>query len=183
MNPPAVHTPALQRHVEFSTPWFHLVAKQADGQPAPYYALRTLDYVGIVALTTDGRLALVRQYRPAVECVTLELPGGHVDPGESPETAARRELAEECGLHAPHLECLGALFSDTGRIENRLWCFLARDAAPMSNFTPETDVQPVFVPASALPELMSRGEFNHAPNLACVLLAVARHGPALFSFK
>lgn len=169
-----------QRRVEFTTPWFHLVAKHAGDHAAPHYALRTLDYVSVIALTPERRLALVRQFRPAVESVTLELPGGHVDAGESPEAAARRELAEECGLHAPQLECLGVLLSDTGRIENRLWCFFAPETAPVSAFKPEADVEPVFVPAAALPELLARGEFNHALNLAAVLLAVARHGPRLF---
>lgn len=172
-----------QRRVEFTTPWFRLVAKHADDHAAPHYALRTLDYVSVVALTPERELALVRQFRPAVECVTLELPGGHVDAGESPEAAARRELAEECGLHAPQLECLGALLSDTGRIENRLWCFFAPETTRMSGFTPETDVEPVFVPATALRDLLARGEFNHALNLAAVLLAVARHGPTLFALK
>ncbi|MCX8090175.1 MAG: NUDIX hydrolase [Verrucomicrobiae bacterium] len=172
-----------QRRVEFTTPWFQIVAKNTGDHTAPHYALRTLDYVSVVAFTPQRELALVRQFRPAVECVTLELPGGHVDAGETPEAAARRELAEECGLHAPQLECLGVLLSDTGRIENRLWCFFARETARVDGFRPETDVQPVFVPAAALTGLLLRGEFNHALNLAALLLAVARHGPALFALK
>jgi ADP-ribose pyrophosphatase len=126
---------------------------------------------------------LVRQFRPAVERVTLELPGGHVDEGETPEAAARRELAEECGLHASRLESLGVLLSDTGRIENRLWCFLARETMPVSDFTPETGVQTVLVPAASLAELLKRGDFDHSLSLAALLLAVARHGPGLFALK
>src|SRR5205814_662663 len=110
----------VERKVEFATPWFELVAKRVEGEKAPYYALRMTDYVAVVAVTGEKELVLVRQYRPAVERFTLELPSGHVEKNETPEEAAKRELVEECGLEAGTMELLGKLISDTGRNENRL---------------------------------------------------------------
>src|SRR5439155_7332752 len=121
----------LNRKTEFTTPWFELVSKQVAGQSAPYYSLQMQDYVTVVALTEKSELVLVRQYRPAVERHTLELPSGHVEKNETPEQSARRELAEESGFNAPELELLGTLMSDTGRNQNRLWCFLARKVFPI----------------------------------------------------
>src|SRR6266851_2080919 len=105
----------VDRKTEFSTPWFQLISKRVANDPAPFYSLRMLDYVAVVAFTRADEIILVRQYRPAVERFTLELPSGHVEKDEPPAESARRELAEECGFEAPHLELLGTLLSDTGR--------------------------------------------------------------------
>lgn len=173
----------LDRRIALTTPWFNLVAKHTDAGPEPFYALRMLDYVTVLAVNARNELALVRQYRPAVERHTLELPGGHVEANEKPEASARRELAEECGLDAPELELLGTLLSDTGRNENRLWCYFARNVVPLENYSAEPGVELVLVPMARLRELMARGEFDHALNLAAITLAVARHGPELFALK
>src|SRR5947207_2659014 len=110
----------VSTQTEFVTPWFELISKRVAGEPEPYYALRMADYVAVIAFTEKDELILVRQYRPAIERPTLELPSGHVENTETPVESARRELAEECGFDAPRLELLGALLSDTGRHENRL---------------------------------------------------------------
>ena len=115
---------------EFVTPWFELISKRVKGSPDPYYSLRMQDYVAVVAFTEQNELILIRQYRPAVECCTLELPCGHVEENEAPAESAQRELAEESGFHATQLELLGTLLSDTGRHENRLWCYYAKSATP-----------------------------------------------------
>ena len=73
----------------------------------------------MLAVTRDGMFPLVRQFRPTVEMVTLELPGGHVDEGESPEEAARKELQEETGFIVDDLIPLGALPPDNKSKERR----------------------------------------------------------------
>lgn len=165
------------RKVEFETPWFQLVSKRVAGEPAPYYALHVLDYVCVVAFTKQDELVLVRQYRPAVERCTLELPSGHVEVNEPPEESARRELAEECGLRAATLELLGAMISDSGRNDNKIWCYLATDVSPLGpHYVPEPGVVRVLVPRASIPELIARSEFDHALHVAALMLVVMRHG-------
>jgi NUDIX domain len=118
----------MEDKIVFSLPRFEIVARTIEGSNSPYYLLRTADYVSILALTTEGSLLLVWQQRPAVETETLELPSGHVKQRESPETAARRELAEETGYEARRFELFGMLAPDTGRLANNLWCFFVSDA-------------------------------------------------------
>ena len=66
----------------------------------------------VVIVAVDGdELVLVRQSRPATEEATLELPSGKVEAGESPEQAAARELAEECGLAAEAWRALGSFWA------------------------------------------------------------------------
>jgi ADP-ribose pyrophosphatase len=165
----------MERKVVYTTPWFDLVAKSKDGDALPHYSIQTKDYVSVVAVTTGGRLLLVRQYRAAVEAETLELPCGHVEPGETPEEAARKELLEETGYVANQFELLGDFSPDTGRLSNRLWCFFAGDATPVEGKAVEIEagVTPVVYEGS-LPELLAERDFQSALHSAALLLAVLR---------
>ena len=163
------------RSVAFATPWFQVVAKTlVGGDPdAPFYSVKTDDYVSILALTEHGEVLLVRQYRPAPERHTLELPSGHVDPGETPLDAARRELIEETGYRPATLEHLGTLLPDTGRMGNRLWCFFADGATP-ERAPGEAGVELVVLDQAALMRAVTDGEFDHALHLAALFLAGAK---------
>jgi ADP-ribose pyrophosphatase len=168
--------------VAYSTEWFELVSKKVRGEAQPHFALRMSDYVSVVALTPAGEMVLVRQYRPAVEQYTLELPGGHVDANESPETSARRELEEETGFTSQQMEDLGTLLSDSGRHENRLRSYLATDVSPPSSaWSPEEGVEVVLVPVNEVHDLILRGEFNHALHLSVLMLATLRRHRCLSS--
>ncbi len=160
--------------VAFSTNWFDVVVRPTpDGQP--YYMLELDDYVSVLAMTVEGDLLLVRQYRPVVERETIELPSGHVDPGESPEQAGRRELLEETGFVAGTMEHLGTLSPDCGRLTNRMWCYFAADVRP-SGGTPqlEAGVTPMALPAADVLRMAVDGPIDHALNLSVLFLAIAR---------
>ena len=154
------------------TKWFRVVARaQPDGEP--YYMLELPDYVTVVALTPARHILFVRQFRPVVQRQTLELPSGHIEPGESPEDAARRELLEETGFDAPHLELLGTLVPDVGRLANRMWCYFASGVTP-SGGTPvrEAGVSAIEMSERDALRCVSDGTIDHALNLAALLLAV-----------
>lgn len=85
------------------------------------------DAVAVVALDAEGRVALVRQYRHPLGTELVEIPAGTLDvPGESPEEAAHRELAEEVGLATDALVPLGTLWNSAGWSDERTHLFLAR---------------------------------------------------------
>jgi ADP-ribose pyrophosphatase len=173
--PESSDAPAIvDRTVVFSTRWFDVVAKTVSGSDpgAPFYSVSTDDYVAIVATTERGDTLLVRQYRPAVERFTLELPAGHVDAGESPLEAASRELLEETGYRAATIEHLGTLIPDTGRLGNKLWCFYAAEATLAREVTPrEAGVALVVLDPPTLTRSILDGELDHALNLAALFLA------------
>ncbi len=171
----------IDQSIAFTTPWFNVVAKKTEpGQP-PYYSLRMPDYVAIIPITIEDQIVLVRQYRPAVERYTLEFPSGHVEKNESPEEAARRELMEETGFEANRVELLGTLLTDTGRLENRLWCYLAaRVTRSNENYNSGPDIELVLCSRQSMFDLIRNAEFDHALHLGVSLLAVAKHGETFF---
>ena len=70
--------------------------------------------VCVAALTEDGCLLFVRQFRYPYQKVLLELPAGKLDPGEDPLEAGKRELREETGAEAARYESLGELYPSPG---------------------------------------------------------------------
>lgn len=142
-----------------------------------YHSFKQADYISVLAITRDGRIPLVRQYRPALEKVTLELPGGLLEKGEEPAAAVARELQEETGFRAiGGVELIGRLAPDTGRLENRLWCYFARDvvADDIGSFQPDPGVECVIYSRAELFEAVEDGSFEHALHIAILGLAVMK---------
>ena len=166
--------PKTKSEVVFETPWFHISSKPAHGSRHPHYSIHAPDFVVVVATTAPGHLLLVRQFRPSVEGATLELPSGHVDPGETPEQAARRELGEETGYDAGRLELLATLSPSTARFTNRLWCFFAANVKPRPAAALEPGVE-VVVYQAALESLLAEKEFCSAHSYGALCLALL-HG-------
>ena len=161
--------------VVYATQWFQLVEKTFEASADPYYWLDSPDCVTVVALTAEGKVPLVRQYRPALDRESLELPSGHIDAGETSEAAARRELLEETGYVAPSLEFLGTLDPDTGRLRARIWCYFARDAVKVAE--PEAGEEKLHnqeCMLSDLDQMLREGRMSHAQDMAAILLARLR---------
>ena len=168
MSTPPERTPV------FTTPWFQILATPgANGGPA-HYAIQSPDFVAIVAVTPRQELVLVRQFRAAVNEITLEIPAGHVEPGETPEQAARKELFEETGYQAENLTLLTSVSLTPARFMNRLWCFFADGAspAPAAQWQPEPGVELVLY-RQGLRALLQERDFYSAGGWAALLAALA----------
>ncbi len=140
-----------------------------------YHSFALDDYVNVLAVTRDGTIPLVRQYRPALERPLLELPGGLPNSGENPSVTAGRELYEETGYRTTEQPILlGCLQPDSGRLENRLWCYMARkvEQDPSQRWHPEPGVELVMMSSAGLKKAIVEGEFVHALHIAIVGLAV-----------
>ena len=156
----------------FATPWFELVAKTFDGGDDAYYAIKAQDYVHVLAATPEGELLTVRQFRPALERSVLDFPCGHVEPGQTPEEAARAELLEETGYETDELEFLGCLNSDVGRLTNKLWCYATRTARPcLGEVEREPGVELERHRLEDVPHLIESGELGAAFTMAVLALA------------
>jgi ADP-ribose pyrophosphatase len=160
------------------SPWVTLVEKAvqfaAGAAPQTYHCVTQADYVGILAITADGMIPIVRQYRPAVEDFTWEFPAGTVDGAETPEQAARRELLEEAGMRADEIVNLGTFIPDTGRVDVGSHAFFARGervAAPAA----DAGVEVRWITAAELHAMMRGGEFRFQLHWGIIAAALV-HG-------
>ena len=89
-----------------------------------YYVLEYPDWANAVAITRDGKIILVRQYRHAADIISLEIPGGVIEDGETPEAAVKRELLEETGYVFDDCTPLATLYPNPATANNRVFTFL-----------------------------------------------------------
>ncbi len=96
-----------------------------DGREALRDVVRHPGAVAIVALTEDGCICLVRQYRSALARVTVEIPAGKLDPGEDPLVCAHRELREETGMEADQMAFLTTIATSDGFTDELIHIYMA----------------------------------------------------------
>ncbi len=100
-------------------------ARVDTGQTHAFYRIDAVDWVNVIPVTDDGHVVMVRQYRHGLGHSTLEIPGGMLDPGESPADTAARELLEETGWRAGAVSPLGTVSPNPALFGNRLHSFVA----------------------------------------------------------
>lgn len=163
----------LARRNVFESPWVHLVEKDVDlgdGRVEPYYALEHSDYLAVLAITPSGRIACVRQYRPAVESLTLELPAGMIGADESATDAAVRELDEEVGHAVTKIESLGTFYPDTGRAMNLQHVFYAEIEEEAAHPPTEAGISVEYYRIDELKKKILSGEFRHQLHISVLLM-------------
>lgn len=132
--------------------------------------LESVDWVNVVALTPGGVVVMIRQFRFGAGYTTLEVPGGMVDPGEAPLTAARRELAEETGYGEGRWHYLGAVEPNPAIHDNVCHHFLAEDVVPVSGqrLTGGEAIRVELMGVDAVVDAARTGELRHALALAAL---------------
>ncbi len=110
----------------------------------PFHVIEQPDWVTAIAITRDGGIVLVEEYRHGARQAVIELPSGiHEGPGE-PVDQMKRELLEETGFAGEDWHPLGAFFANAPRLDNRVHCFLALDVHKVAE--PALDDGEIIVP-------------------------------------
>ena len=140
------------------------------GETHDFFRIDASDWVNVVPLTVQGEVVMIRQYRHGTGEVTLEIPGGIIDPGEEPHQAAGRELVEETGYRAGRLVSIGATNPNPAIFGNRVHTFLATDlewvGQPENTGTEETVVELVL--EERLRGIVREGGVDHALVIAAL---------------
>ena len=129
-----------------------------------FYVIEAPDWINVIPLTKAGEVVFIEQYRHGTEGISLEIPGGMVDPGEEPRETAARELLEETGYAAREVVFLGKTRPNPAIQDNWIHTFLARDCEyrhePLNAGTEQTRVR--LVAPESVPALIARGEIDHS---------------------
>jgi ADP-ribose pyrophosphatase len=164
----------------YVNPWMRVredIAEMPDGRRTLYGVIETAAAVGILPFVDADTVMLVGQYRYVARAFQWEIPTGGMMTGESELVAAQRELAEEAGYRAGHLEKLCTFHSSKSVMDETAHLYIATDLTPMSHEPDATE----FIECRAWPfadvlEMVVRSEIVDAMTVVAVLHAARRRG-------
>jgi ADP-ribose pyrophosphatase len=169
------------------SPWMEIIEREVEFAPGSppelYHAIGQQDYIAIVARTPEGQIPIVRQYRPALERFTWELPAGMVEKGEDAADCCRRELLEETGYPAKTVYALCTLAPCTARLSNRIHSFFVETGTRAEKHVAEAGIELRLVTPEVLAALILAGEFDLQLHIGAILLAGMRGHLDLGAFR
>lgn len=132
--------------------------------------LQAPEWVNVVAVTAEGKIVMVEQYRFGVGEVTLEPVGGLVDPGEDSLGAARRELLEETGFGEGTWKYLGAVHANPAYHDNNCHHWLVEDAVRLQSPEPDPGeaIRVHLMTLDEIREAIADGRLKHSLGLSAL---------------
>jgi 8-oxo-dGTP pyrophosphatase MutT (NUDIX family) len=142
------------------------------GTERDYVVVHAPDWVNVVALTPEGTLVLVRQFRFGSNGLSLEIPGGVIEAGEDPLAAGLRELSEETGYGGGAARLLGSVHPNPAIMDNRCHFVLVEGAVPTSplNWDADEEIEVSTAPVAEVLGWARSGRITHSLTVAALML-------------
>jgi len=143
-----------------------------DGRKATREIIEHGGVIAVIPVTHDNKIVMVKQYRLTAETVTLEVPAGRMDPGETPLLAAKRELREETGYAAKKFEKWISFYPAIGYSNEKIHLFTARDLT-MKTIDPDEDelIEVEYLTLEEAVQKIESGEIMDSKSILALLYA------------
>ena len=129
--------------------------------------------VGIITITDDNCLVLVKQYRKAIEDFIWEIPAGKLEVNEEPRETAIRELREETGYEAKKLTYLTEFYTTPGYCNEKIHLFLAENLIEVESCPdPGEFIEKSIMPLDELIKMLDRGEIMDSKTMIAIYIAI-----------
>ncbi len=146
-----------------------VIQQLPDGSTLMREVVRHPGAVVVLPLLDDGRVCLVRNFRPAVGQTLVELPAGTLEPDEDPLDTARRELAEETGYRAGRVEHLLSFYMSPGILDERMHVFVATGLTPgEQSLETGEQLEPLLLPLEEALAMARDGRIQDAKTLVAL---------------
>ncbi len=143
-----------------------------DGRTADFEIVRHPGGAAVLPVLDDGRVVLIRQFRPAGGGMIWEIPAGKLEPDENPRDCVEREIQEEIGYRAGHLEKLGEMLTAVGFCDEVVHLYLARKLEPVAQALEADEfIEVVPMVLTEALALVARGEIPDGKTQLALLLA------------
>jgi ADP-ribose pyrophosphatase len=135
------------------------------GAEHEFFVIDCVNWVNIIAVTTDRRLVMIEQYRHGSGTVELEIPGGMMEASDaSPEVAGQRELREETGYVGENTRLIGKVFPNPAIMSNTCHTVMVENCECRHALQLDRgeDLETRLVPLADLPQLIASGAIHHS---------------------
>jgi len=141
----------------------HEVHRMPDNRESGFEIIRHPGGAAALPILDDGRLLLIRQFRPAAQDYIYEIPAGRLEIGEDAGRCVARELQEEVGYYPGQLDSLGYVYSSVGFCNERIYLFIATQLKQTQTaHEPDEFIEPLVVTLDEALEMISAGTITDA---------------------
>jgi ADP-ribose pyrophosphatase len=175
-----------KRNIVLETEWFSIEVLESRPEwnvgDRPYFRMLSPDSVAVLPITADGKILVVRQFRPARSKTTIEIPAGGIEDDETPLEAAHRELLEETGHAAESVFFLGRGGLNLSRESAWVHAYVAFGVRPQVDAVGrDQGIEIIALSFAEFNSIVQAGSFEQLSALGVVAMAKAKFPDVLSS--